>query len=209
MTAAVADLGVQRLVRLEQRIGGAEGEGLRARWEFGRELLTARNGKGRLPNGYLTAVCAEVGASRAEVGFRVQFAERYPTEEQLSNVVRQLGSWHNIVQRGLALPVEVVANPTEPLALPEGVYQTLAADPPWQYGNKATRGAAANHYDTLSIGQLTGDEPLPDGRNLAEEVAQRTAEQAHLYLWATNGFLRVPVQAFVHWLIDRSQVGAA
>jgi hypothetical protein len=95
--ASVVDLTLARLVHLEERIGGAESEGLRARWEFGRELLAARDGKGRLPNGYLKAVCAETKSSRSELVYRMQFAERFPTEDELSNALDSYRSWFSVV----------------------------------------------------------------------------------------------------------------
>ncbi|KKO56431.1 MT-A70 family protein [Serratia ureilytica] len=33
-------------------------------------------------------------------------------------------------------------------------YQLIYADPPWQYGNKSSNGAAENHYGTMSISDL-------------------------------------------------------
>lgn len=104
--AEVADLGIERLARIEERISGAEDTGLRARWEFGRELLAARDGKGRLPNGYLKAVAERTGASRTELTYRTQFAERYPEQEQLLNAIEQFGSWFAITQKALARAVE-------------------------------------------------------------------------------------------------------
>jgi hypothetical protein len=75
--------------------------------------------------------------------------------------------------------------------LPDGVFTTLVADPPWRYGNTATRANAEGHYDgTLTIPQLCGDELLPDGTNLVKEIVRpKTADRAHLYLWTTAGHL--------------------
>jgi len=58
-------------------------------------------------------------------------------------------------------------------------YRTVVADPPWQYDNTSTRGAAEDHYVTMTVDELVG---LP--------VADWTDDQAHLYLWTTNGFIR-------------------
>lgn len=58
-------------------------------------------------------------------------------------------------------------------------YGTIVADPPWRYGNTSTRGAAEDHYDTMTIEELC-----------ALDVGAWGAEQSHLYLWTTNGFLR-------------------
>ncbi|OMP92729.1 MT-A70 family methyltransferase [Raoultella terrigena] len=33
-------------------------------------------------------------------------------------------------------------------------YQLIYVDPPWQYGNKISNGAAVNHYDTMSLTEL-------------------------------------------------------
>jgi hypothetical protein len=92
--ASVTDLGLERLVRIEERIGAAEGSGLRARWEFGHELLAARDGKGRLPNGWVKAIAERTRCHRVELQRRMKFAERFPSEEELAHAVSQFGSWH-------------------------------------------------------------------------------------------------------------------
>ena len=58
-------------------------------------------------------------------------------------------------------------------------FPTLYADPPWSYNNEASRGAAANHYPTMSVDEIC-----------AEPVDQLAADNAHLHLWTTNAFLR-------------------
>ena len=58
-----------------------------------------------------------------------------------------------------------------------GTYPTIVIDPPWQYDNKATRGAAEDHYSTMSLDEL-------------EALVVPATDNAHLYLWVTNGFLR-------------------
>lgn len=187
--AADIEVGLSRLVKIEQRIAGAEDTGLRARWEFGRELLTARDGKNRLPNGYLALVAEETMASRTEVKRRMQFAERYATEDELAHAVSQFGSWHAIVHEALpAKREEPPPTSRDDAPLPEGVYRTIAADPPWQYDNKATRGAAEDHYPTMTVAELC-DLPV-------EEWAH---DRAHLYLWATNGFLREAFDILDAW----------
>lgn len=184
----VVDLGVQRLVRIEARIGEADGGGLRARWEFGRELVAARDGAGRLPNGFLARVVAETGASRAELTYRMQFAERFPTEDELFTAVNSYGSWHEVRTKALPARADVPPRLTLAAPLPDGVYRTIVADPPWSYGNKATRGAADNHYPTMSLDALAD-----------LDVEDRAADAAHLYLWVTNGFLREGFDLVAAW----------
>lgn len=54
-------------------------------------------------------------------------------------------------------------------------YQVIYADPPWQYGNKVSRGAASNHYSTMSLEEL---KRLP--------VWDLAAENAVLAMWYTG-----------------------
>ena len=54
----------------------------------------------------------------------------------------------------------------------------IYADPPWVYGNQATRASTGNHYDGLSVEELAA---LP--------VSRLAADNAHLHLWTTNAFL--------------------
>ncbi len=179
LAVRVADLGIERLVRLDERIDSREGEALRDRWEFGRELLAARDGKGRLPNGYLTALVERTGKSRSELGYRLQFAEAFPTEAELSTAVDSFRSWTEIREK--ALKPQPLAQPDDapPPIIPAGKFATIVADPPWRYGNTSTRGAAEDHYPTMSIEELC-----------ALDVArERSADHAHLYLWATAGHL--------------------
>jgi N6-adenosine-specific RNA methylase IME4 len=54
----------------------------------------------------------------------------------------------------------------------------IYADPPWVYGNQATRASTGNHYDGLTVEELID---LP--------VNALAADNAHLHLWTTNAFL--------------------
>lgn len=69
---------------------------------------------------------------------------------------------------------------TEPVALPmvDGGFGTIFADCPWRYDNTSSRGAAEDHYPTMSIHEICA---LP--------VAQIAAKNAHLYLWITDAVL--------------------
>lgn len=57
-------------------------------------------------------------------------------------------------------------------------FPTIYVDPPWDYDNTASRGAAENHYPTLTLETLMN---MP--------IAELSAENAHLHLWTTNAFL--------------------
>jgi len=90
--------------------------------------------------------------------------------------------------------------PAQPPRAALGTFATIVADPPWRYGNTSTRAAAQDHYDTLSIAQLCGEESLPDGTNLAREVVRpKAADRAHLYLWSTAGHLPDAFAVMAAW----------
>lgn len=61
--------------------------------------------------------------------------------------------------------------------VPVSVFTTLVIDPPWRYDNATTRGAAEDHYPTMTVDEL-------------RKLEVPAADDAHLYLWVTNGFLR-------------------
>lgn len=171
--------GIDVLVELDRRVDANELDALRARWEFGRAMLAARDGAGRLPNGYLAALVERTGKSRAELGHRARFAAMYPSEVELTNAVSTFPSWHQLVQ-SLKLEQDATDNAvTDPPAVPEGKFSTFVADPPWRYGNTSTRGAAEDHYPTMSIEELRA----------LDVVRDHAADKAHLYLWATAGHL--------------------
>lgn len=56
-------------------------------------------------------------------------------------------------------------------------YELILADPPWSYSNKASRGAADNHYSTMTLDQL-----------MALPVSNIAADNAILAMWYTGNF---------------------
>lgn len=67
-------------------------------------------------------------------------------------------------------------------------FGTIYADPPWHYLNAASRGAAQNHYDTMTTDAIAA---LP--------IAELVADEAHLHLWTTNAFLFEAEQVIKAW----------
>jgi len=187
--ATVIDLDLERLVHLDERIDANESDALRARWEFGQHMLAARDGKKNLPNGYLAALKERTGKSHTELAWRAQFAAAFPTEEELSSALESFDSWTAAV-RSLKAERDVEDNePVEPLPAPDGKFATFVVDPPWQYGNTSTRGAAENHYPTMSIEELCDLDVVPT----------HAAEQSHLYLWTTAGHLPEAFAVMAAW----------
>jgi N6-adenosine-specific RNA methylase IME4 len=187
-TATITDLTLERLVHLDERIDANESDALRARWEFGQQMLSARDGAGRLPNGYLAELVERTGKSRRELGYRVQFAATY-SEDELCNALQLSPSWADTI-RSLKADKDADDNlPTQPQPVPDGKYSTFVADPPWQYGNTSTRGAAENHYPTMTIDELCA----------LDIVRDTAADEAHLYLWTTAGHLPEAFKVMEAW----------
>lgn len=70
-------------------------------------------------------------------------------------------------------------------------FGTIYADPPWPYGNQATRAATRNHYkqhDALTVADIGA---LP--------IDRLAAENAQLHLWTTNSFLREAFDIITAW----------
>jgi N6-adenosine-specific RNA methylase IME4 len=67
-------------------------------------------------------------------------------------------------------------------------FQTIYVDPPWKYRNRASRGAAEKHYNTMTVEEIAA---LPVGR--------LAGEKGHLWLWTTNAFLFKCPRLFEAW----------
>ena len=67
-------------------------------------------------------------------------------------------------------------------------FSTIYADPPWEYANTAARGAAENHYQTLSLEKLCS---LP--------IKELAATDCHLHLWVTNPLLPIAFEVIDAW----------
>ncbi len=57
-------------------------------------------------------------------------------------------------------------------------FGTIYADPPWKYGNQATRASTDNHYLTMPTKAIAA---LP--------IRELAADDCHLHMWTTNAFL--------------------
>lgn len=108
-------------------------------------------------------------------GFRVdEFRQR--TQERLGG----LQSDSNVEGRSVRMLDQLVQEGQR--------FGSIYADPPWRYENRASRGAAENHYDTMSVDAIAA---LP--------VSKLAAEQAHLHLWTTNAFLFEALKVIEAW----------
>ncbi len=77
-------------------------------------------------------------------------------------------SWFQIVNKYISKPRKEI------IPLPEGKWDVLYADPPWEYGDKGGYVAVDLQYPTMSIGELC-----------KMKVRDITADNAVLFLWVT------------------------
>jgi len=100
------------LRELEAAIRKGESTSIESRWRFGHVLLRSRQGK-QLPNGMLAAIVAEHGISRSEIQYRIQFAETYPSYDEVSTAVDTYPSWREIRSSLSKKPKAAPAGPLE------------------------------------------------------------------------------------------------
>ena len=80
---------------------------------------------------------------------------------------------------------------------PEGKYQVIYADPPWQYDNSGLGGSAESHYPTLPGREL---EVLEDSDS--RQVTDLPGDNAVLFLWVTSPFLPEGLELCEAWGFD-------
>jgi hypothetical protein len=102
---------IEEYVQIDKRIDTAEDrsvdairESLRERWEFGKLMLAERKGK-QLPKGRIGELVEATGKSQAELSWRAQFAEQYPTEAEVYRALETFTSWSQ-VKRSLSKPAK-------------------------------------------------------------------------------------------------------
>lgn len=64
----------------------------------------------------------------------------------------------------------------------------IYADPPWKYGNQGTRASTDNHYPTMTVEEIC---QMP--------VKDLAADDSHLHLWTTSGFLPDAFKVIEEW----------
>jgi len=113
--------------------------------------------------------------------FAIQFYERYP---ELSNVLESFEegkniSWHKIVNKYLTGPKK------ETIILPEGKYNVIYADPPWEYGDKFFE-ELANLGSALKVESRKQDFSSGESRNISARIAKRDFSVGPRRIYARN-----------------------
>lgn len=186
-------------VRAERRMAVLVDEGQKAG-----VIATAERGRPESArvSGTSPATLADLGIKSQRLAEARKFTQ-VPEERIVEAAQKASAAGREVSRKSLLRLAAAEAPPVAATPLPEivtGAHRVIVADPPWRYDNSATRGDAEGHYKgTLSVPELTGEEPMPNGENLADLVKSWTADDAHLYLWTTAGFLREAFDLMDAW----------
>jgi hypothetical protein len=93
---------IETLVLIDKRIDESEADALRDRWEFGKLMLAERVGK-QLPKGMQAQLVQATGKSEREIRYRMQFAEKYPSEAEVGKALPTFESWSQVI-KSMATP---------------------------------------------------------------------------------------------------------
>jgi N6-adenosine-specific RNA methylase IME4 len=168
-------------------------------WRAALSVVDAIKGKVQI------SALSHVQPSHAEViarAFRKRHGKEWSEEvkEEIADLVHRCEAERLTVEklRAVLVPVappsapsddsELVVRDLQQLIAAGKTFGTIYADPPWRYGNTATRAAAEDHYPTMAVEEIAA---LP--------VAALAAPQCHLHLWTTTAFLFEAKQILDVW----------
>ena len=89
--------------------------------------------------------------------------------------------------RAKLLRLAYKANPPKPIALPEGTFDLILADPPWDNMNTVESRDVVNHYPTMTL------------KEIEEMSLPKTAKDSVLFLWATAPCLPEALDVMQAW----------
>lgn len=112
-------------------------------------------------------------------------SKREPTTSALLRMAKQ----HEAVERSKSQPSRTgCVKSLRHLVRRGAEFGCIYADPPWPYRNRTSRGAAENHYPTMTMEDI-----------LAEPVTKVAGEKSHLHLWCPSSFLKEGLEVMETW----------
>jgi N6-adenosine-specific RNA methylase IME4 len=129
-------------------------------------------------------VAESLNKGQRSIWLALQFHKKYPDLEKLpegKNV-----TWHDIVNKYLPAPKE---NKIE-IPLPEGQFNVIYCDPPWQYRFSETETREIeNKYPTLELDKI-------------KALQIPASENSIIFMWATAPKLEEAMQVLLAWGFD-------
>lgn len=149
-------------------------------WELGKRIREEYKTRQELYGKKIAQGLAEsIGISERTINYACAAYDKYPEIGQLpegKNI-----SWNKLITKYLPEPKKPA-----PIPLPEGKYDVIYLDPPWQYSNSGISGAADNHYPTMSIEELS-------------ELRIPSTDNATMFVWVTNPILFEALPLIEKW----------
>lgn len=170
---------------------------VKADYHFGQMLRESRkSGGGRPQTGCTvqpvsTPTYAELGIEKTEAHRMQRLADATP--EQFEAIVTQAaeaGEKLTLTRATkLVRKTQQPKPPAEPVPLPDGVFEIIYADPPWQdnFGRGTSRDVA-DHYATMPLEAIKA---LP--------VPEMSADDSLLFLWARSPMLPQALEVMAAW----------
>lgn len=158
-------------------------------WNLGNHILKDGRGYGEE---IVKRVALSLNKSQRTIQYAVQFAEKFPNLDELPDGKNI--SWRKVID---LLPAEK----EERIALPDGKYNCIYADPPWQYWEGGEKNQS-KHYKTLKIEEIKKYEDK-EGRKIIDLVA----DNCILFLWETAPILPEAIEVMRSWGFEYSTVG--
>jgi N6-adenosine-specific RNA methylase IME4 len=127
-----------------------------------------------------------------------------PVDKTWDNYCEEIGSERRVVNRWIQRYAESLAPQQEQeiksLPLPEGKYNVIMIDPPWDIGSMILdkwESPLKDKYNTLNQEQLKGDKELPQGDFL--KVEDFAGDDCVCFLWATLSTLPEALELLEDW----------
>jgi N6-adenosine-specific RNA methylase IME4 len=161
-------------------------------WYKGKEVENWVKGVGGQPN--YSKIEQETGRERHNLKKWHDLYKKYPDQDKfiekyVSPKVKELTQkWLESNKKELLPPIE-----TPPL--PEGKYNIILADPPWQYWEGGEKNQS-QHYNTMTLEEI---KQLP--------VQNIAGDNCILFLWATFPYLKETIEVMETWGFKYSTVG--
>ena len=127
----------------------------------------------------------EFGTSKATL-YRAIYVLKNATEEikQKARLPPEKGGITTF--NAFKLTKQLVEKPTEPLPMPEGIYNVIYVDPPWTYTHSFLAGSPNSHYPTMTTEEIC-------------ELEIPTNNDAVIFLWTTNPLLPDAFRVLEAW----------
>ena len=158
------------------------------KWNIGKRILQdeLKFGKFEYGSKRIENLAKDLDINSRDLYWCMQFVRKYP---QIEPAVQNL-SWRKIRKQLQEPRKEKIIIP-----LPEGKYNIIYADPPWQYYEGGYKNQS-QHYNTMTFEEI---------KNLT--VKDITANDCMLFLWATSPILNNAFNIIEAWGFEYSTVG--